>query len=225
VDASRAPELAELRAALAAAANIDDLMERTLEVVSVIDAAAAPMHARPVVVGGMAVYFWTESEAFVTHDIDVVMVVTDRLRTALTELGFEPAPDGRHWHLAGTEVFLEAPSADLDADAVVTEVELPSGRVARLLSHIDVLLDRLAEFQATGHQIVAQQILVLLSHVADHEASEVRARAVNRRVAHALDAMGRLAAEIADGREPPTSDELHEIARAAQRAEYTREEP
>lgn len=218
-------DLAELRAALEDAARIEDLAERTLEVVAVVDEVASPLGIHPVVVGGMAVYFWTESEAFVTYDIDVVMVVTDRLRATLADLGFEMSRDGRHWRLAGTEIFLEAPSADLDADAVVAEVALPSGRTARLLSHIDILLDRLAEFQATGHQIVAQQILVLLNHVSEDESPEVRARAVSRRIVHALDAMSRLAAEIADGRQPPESDELHEIARAAQRAEYTRSQP
>lgn len=219
------PRSAELRAALAEAAKIDDLAERTLEVVAVVDEVASPLGIRPVVVGGMAVYFWAANEAFVTYDIDVVMAVTDRLRAALADLGFEMSSDGRHWRLGGTEIFLEAPSADLDADAVITEVTLPSGRTARLLSHVDVLLDRLAEFQATGHQIVAQQILVLLNHLTDGEASALRLRAVGRRVVHALDAMSRLAAEIDAGREPPESDELHEIARIAQRAEYTQKQP
>ncbi|ADB52321.1 hypothetical protein [Conexibacter woesei] len=219
------PHLAELRAALADAAKIDDLAERTLEVVAVVDEVASPLGIHPVVVGGMAVYFWTENEAFVTYDIDVVMAVTDRLRATLADLGFEMSRDRRHWRLAGSEVFLEAPSADLDTDAVVTEVTLPSGRTARLLSHIDILLDRLAEFQATGHLIVAQQILVLLNHLTEEEASELRLRAASRRVVHALDAMSRLADEIAAGRKPPESDELHEIARAAQRAEYTQKQP
>lgn len=216
--------MADLRTALGDAAKIEDLAERTLEVVAIVDEVASPLGIHPVVVGGMAVYFWTENEAFVTYDIDVVMAVTDRLRATLAALGFEMSRDGRHWHLAGTEVFLEAPSAELDADAVVAEVTLPSGRTARLLSHIDVLLDRLAEFQATGHQIVAQQVLVLLNHLTEDEASELRLRAARRRVVHALDAMSRLAAEIAAGRKPPGSDELHEIARTAQRAEYTRKQ-
>ena len=120
---------------------------------------------------------------------------------------------------------MEAPSADLDADAVITEATLPSGRTARLLSHADVLLDRLAEFQATGHQIVAQQILVRLNHLTEDEASELRLRAAPRRVVHALDAMSQQAAAIAAGREPTESDEFHEIARAAQRAEYTQKQP
>lgn len=77
---------ADLRAALADAAKIDDLAERTLEVVSVVDAVAAPLGIHPVVVGGMAVYFWTADEAFVTQDIDVLMAVPERLTAALVHL-------------------------------------------------------------------------------------------------------------------------------------------
>lgn len=100
----------------------------------------------------MAVYFWTASDEFLTYDIDVVMEVPDALAAKLAELGFSRAKNGRHWLLEGTEVLLEAPSSSLDADAVVTEIELQSGRTARIISRIDVLLDRLAEFQATGHE-------------------------------------------------------------------------
>jgi len=173
--------LAELRTALANAAKLEDLAERTLEVVAIVDEVASPLGIRPVVVGGMAVYFWTADEAFVTYDIDVVMAVTDRLRATLADLGFEMSRDRRHWRLAGSEVFLEAPSADLDTDAVITEVTLPSGRTARLLSHIDVILDRLAEFQATGHQIVSQQILVLLDHLTPRRRDRRRPRAARER--------------------------------------------
>lgn len=169
----------------------------------------------------MAVYFWTEDQAFVTTDIDVVMAITDPLTTTLVALGFEKNKDGRHWHLPGTDVLLEAPSADLDGDAVVTTVDLPSGRIARVLAPEGILLDRLAEFQATGHRIVAQQAVVLLDHVPAERAADLRARAESRRVTHALEALSRLAVELAAGRTFPESDELHEIARTAERAEYT----
>jgi hypothetical protein len=89
---------------------------------------------RPVVVGGMAVYFWTASDDFFTYDIDVVMEVPEQLASTLAALGFTRTSDGRHWTLDDTEVFLEAPSARLDDDTVVTEVELPSGRTATVLS-------------------------------------------------------------------------------------------
>lgn len=213
--------LAGLRAALAEAATIEDLAERALEVVSVVEAVAAPLGVRPVVVGGMAVYFWTADEAFVTHDIDVVMAVPEALEAALSELGFERSSDRRHWRLRGSEIFIEAPSTELDRDAVVTEVTLESGRTAEILSRVDVLVDRLDEFQATGHPSVAQQILVLLQNVSPDQAVALRTRADQRRVGHALDAMTELAAEIDAGRTPPASDELHRIARASLRAEYT----
>src|SRR5829696_5426345 len=140
--------MSELRAALALAARDGDVVQRTLEVVAIVDAIAAPFGIRPVVVGGMAVYFWTARDEFLTYDIDVVMEVPDELDAKLTELGFARITDGRHWRFEDSEVLLEAPSAQLDRDATVVEVELPSGRSARVLSRVDVLLDRLAEFQA-----------------------------------------------------------------------------
>lgn len=92
-----------------------------------IEEVAAPLGIHPTVVGGMAVYFWTEGDAFVTYDIDVVMAVPDQLADILAQLGFERSRDGRHWELPGTEVLLEAPSGTLDPDAHITEVRLRPG--------------------------------------------------------------------------------------------------
>jgi hypothetical protein len=217
--------LAELRADLLRAAEIDDLAERTLEVVAVIEEAAAPLGIHPTIVGGMAVYFWTEDDAFLTYDIDVVMAVPDQLAAILAQLGFRRSSDGRHWELEGTSVLLEAPSADLDADAHVTAVKLHSGRTANVLSRIDILLDRLDEFQATGHPLVGHQSLVLLAELADEEAADLDARAGQRRVTKILAAMRRLADELPSRAQPPADDELHQIAREALRAEYSPDKP
>jgi hypothetical protein len=86
-----------------------------------------------------------------------------------------------------------------------------------------VLIDRLAEFQATGHQIVGQQVLMLLSGVSDDEAKNLDARAPDHRVGTILRTMRSLAADLAMGRAPPESDELHDIARTALKAEYSSE--
>lgn len=217
------PSLTELRADLWRAAEINDLTERTLEVVAVIEEAAAPLGIHPTLVGGMAVYFWTESDEFLTYDIDVVMAVPDPLAAILAQLGF--TRDGRHWELEGTKVLLEAPSADLDIGARVTEVKLHSGRTVRVLSRADILLDRLDEFQATGHQLVAQQVLVLLADLTEEEAADIDARASQRRVTAILAAMRRLADELPARGDVPPSHELHEIARAALRAEYSSKQP
>jgi hypothetical protein len=218
---SRSPDHAELRAELADIARKDDLVERTFEVVALVEEVAAPLGIHPVVVGGMAVYFWTAREEFVTYDIDVVMEVPRELDEHLTALGFSRVADGRHWRLEGTDVLLEAPGAQVDRDAVIAEVALPSGRTAKVLSRVDVLLDRLDEFQATGHHIVGQQVLVLIAGLSAEEDAALDARAAARRVGSVLKAMRHLAVDLASGRARPESYELHQIARDALRAEYS----
>lgn len=215
------PSLDELRTELADLARRDDLVERTLEVVALVEQVAAPLGIHPVVVGGMAVYFWTAREEFLSYDIDVVMEVPRELDEHFAALGFVRLADGRHWRLEGTDVLLEAPGSHVDRDAEITEVALPSGRSAKVLSRVDVLLDRLDEFQAGGHQIVAQQVLVLLAGLGDEEHAALDARAHARRLGVILEAMRQLADNIAAGSRQPESDELHRIAREALRAEYS----
>lgn len=92
-----------------------------------------------------------------------------------------------------------------------------------MLSRVDVLLSRLEEFQATGHRYVAEQVLVLLSGLTDHEWAAAAARAKARRLSVALDGMRAMESEISAGRRPPpTPDVWHEIARTFMRAEYDR---
>jgi hypothetical protein len=210
-----------LRAEVARAATIDDLAERTLEIVALVEAVAAPIGIHPVVIGGMAVYFWTGRDEFVTYDIDVAMPVSDKLGVKLTELGFARALDGRHWTLTGTDTLLEAPTSYLDTDAKFFEVKLRSGRTAKVLSRVDILMDRLDEFQATGHETSAQQSLALLADLSDDEATELHRRAAGRGIVRVLDAVRKIAANIATGGAPPDSGELHEIARAALQSEYS----
>lgn len=176
-------------------------------------------------VGGIAVYFWTATDEFITYDIDVVMEVPDALAKKLAELGFVRAAGGRHWILEGTDVYLEAPSSRLDADAVVAEIELPSGRTARVASRVDMLIDRLDEFQATGHEIPAKQALALLAGLTTEEINELDRRAASRRVEAVLQATRQLAEELRAGHTPPDSGELHEIARNALRSQYSPDKP
>lgn len=134
----------------------------------------------------------------------------------------------------GEPIAILAPSAKLGELQVpawtptrsLTEVALPSGRTASVLSRVDVLLDRLDELQATGHLIVGQQVLALLAGMSDTEAADLEARAATRRVTTILATMRALADEIASGRrEPPESDELHEIAQTALNDEYAPRRP
>lgn len=67
------------------------------------------------------------------------MEVPSTLAEKLAELGLARTTDRRHWRLEGTEILLEAPSAQLDRDAVVTEIKRtarnrPHGTPSRVLS-------------------------------------------------------------------------------------------
>jgi len=214
-------DIETLRTEIAHAAQIEDLAERTLEIVAIIASVSAPMGIHPVVVGGMAVYFWTERDEFITHDVDVVMPVPNSLAVKLAELGFLRAPDGRHWTLEGTDILLEAPSTYLDSDAEFLEVKLRSGRKAKILSRVDILMDRLDEFQATGHETPAQQALALLADLSADEVVDIDLRATRRGVVAILNAVRRIAADMATGSPRPDSGELHAIARAALRDDYS----
>lgn len=213
-------DVGALRAEIARAARIGNLTERTLEIIAILESVAAPWGIHPIVIGGMAVYFWTERDEFVTHDVDVAMPIPGKLATRLVELGFVRGPDGRHWSLEGTDILLEAPTSHLDSDAEFFEVKLRSGRRAKVLSRVDILMDRLDEFQATGHETPAQQALALLADLSDEEVLEIDRRAASRRITNILQAVRRIAADIAAGGPSPDSGELHEIARAALQGEY-----
>jgi hypothetical protein len=212
-----------LRAEVARASRAPSLVDRTFEVIAIVELVAAPLGIHPVIVGGMAVYFWTASDEFLTYDIDVVMEVPDELSERLAELGFLGTAGGRHWTLEGTDIFLEAPSSRLDADAVVSEIKLQSGRTATVISRVDVLIDRLDEFQATGHETPAKQALALLVGLSEEETHDLDSRAPNRRVNSILKAIRQLADELRAGRAPDSSN-FHEIARTAMQTEYPRNE-
>jgi hypothetical protein len=124
-----------------------------------------------------------------------------------------------------TDLAERTPSAHLDVDAVVTEIELQSGRTAKVISRVDVLLDRLDEFQATGHETAAQQALALLAGLSETEDADIDARAANRKVGTILKVMRDLAENLKSGGPPPDSGELHQIAREALRAEYALRRP
>jgi hypothetical protein len=120
---------------------------------------------------------------------------------------------------------LRAELARVAKTADVAEIELHSGRTARIVSRVDILLDRLAEFQATGHETPAQQALALLGGLSQAEAEDLDARAPDRRVGVILKVFRRLAEDLNAGGPPPDSGELHEIAREALRAEYAPKGP
>jgi hypothetical protein len=153
-------ELEALRRELQRTAQIPDLTEQMLEVVGIVDAALAPVGVRPVVVGGLAVAYWTTG-LYMTDDIDLVMPGAGEANGRLAALGFERG--GRHWYLPGRDTPLEAAGSTLELDAEgYVEVELRSGRAVRVQEGGAVLLLRMRNFVATGDADLFRQCLLLV---------------------------------------------------------------
>jgi hypothetical protein len=179
-------DLDGLRVELQRTADISDRTEQMLEIAGIVDAALRAIEIRPIVVGGLAVAYWTTG-LYLTGDIDVVMPQSAQIEERLAALGFER--DGRFWTLPGRDPVFEAPGSTLELDPNGhIEVELASGRTIRIQQVEEVLLLRLAEFVATGNADVFQQCLWLLG-VSGLDRERLRARADDESLSRALDAL------------------------------------
>jgi hypothetical protein len=171
------------RAELERALALENETERKLAVVSVIDGETQQIGFRAVVIGGLAVEFWTRG-AYATADIDLYLPHGPAVLQLLSPLGFERS--GRHYVLPGHDVFVEAPGPSFPADTEeVYEVTLRSGFVVPVLSAADVLVDRLHQFVAGGHADVAEQAVALLG-AEELDRTQLEARVEEERLRSAL---------------------------------------
>jgi hypothetical protein len=204
-------DLDALRRELKQTAQIPDQTEQMLEVAAIVDAAVAAIGPRPIVVGGLAVAYWTTG-LYLTGDIDVVMPVTGLTNQRLAALGFER--EGRFWFLPGRETMFEAPSSALEFNPDgFTEVQLRSGRAVRIQDVEEIVLLRLDRFVKSGNADVFRQCLLLLGTGAiDPERLERRAEEQSLR--RAVDALRDVAAGIAQRSVSLDHQEIEELARS-----------
>ena len=111
------PNLTALMAELLEVASIADPTERLLEVAAVISEALSDLEVQPVVVGGLALAYWSNSDEFITGDIDVIVPRLPELPRRMKALGF--AQQGREWILPGYDVSFEVPGEVLEPGARV----------------------------------------------------------------------------------------------------------
>ena len=98
------PNRRDLEAALA----LENATERKLAVASLIDQLAQRIDWRAIVIGGLAVEFWTRG-LYSTTDIDLYLPHGPAVDDLFAELGFRK--EGRHWVLPEHEIFVEAPAS------------------------------------------------------------------------------------------------------------------
>lgn len=186
--------------------------ERKLAVVSLIDELVQRIGWRAIVIGGLAVEFWTDG-AYTTTDVDLYLPHGPAVDDLLTELGF--VKEGRHWVLREYELFIEAPASFPAEEEEAAEVKLSSGDKVLVLSIEDVIIDRLHQFVSGGHRdVVEQGMTLLLSDEVDH--GRLRRRAESERLSRALIELERLV-QRARKDERIESYELQEIAKRLQR--------
>lgn len=196
------------RSELDQALTLENTTERKLAVASLVDEVISDLGFRAIVIGGVAVEFWTHGE-YSTTDIDLYLPHGPAADERLALLGFRR--EGRHWSLPEHELFIEAPASFPDANEEVAEVELSNGRRALVLAPEDVLMYRLHEFVATGHADVAEQSVALLN-APDTDHPRAAKRAEEEGLLEALAESERLSQRLRRSEEIPAF-EIHEIAR------------
>jgi hypothetical protein len=196
------------RAELAQVLALSREIERKLGVASLIDELVRDLGFRAIVIGGVAVEFWTHG-AYSTTDLDLYLPHGPAVDDRLALLGF--ARPGRHWVHPEHDLFVEAPASFPAPNEEVTEIELSDGRKALVLSPEDVLIYRLHEFVATGHPDVGEQSIALLA-APDLDRSRLVRRAEEERLSNAVDTVELLKRRLERG-ETIEPYEFHDAAR------------
>jgi hypothetical protein len=199
------------RGELEAALSLENEIERKLAVAALIDELIRDFGFRAIVIGGVAVEFWTHGE-YSTTDLDLYLPHGPAVDDRLALLGFRK--EGRHWVLPEHDLFVEAPASFPAEDEEVAEVSLPNGRTALVLAPEDVLVYRLHEFVATGHREIASQSVSLLT-APGVDRKRLARRTEQEGLSEALAELEKLAERIASG-EALEAYELEEIAKRLQ---------
>ena len=172
------------------------------------------------VVGGLALAYWSNSDEFITGDIDVVVPRIPELPERLEALGF--AQQGREWVLPGYDVSFEAPGEELEPGDEAEWAELGSERRVKILSIEDILLWRLREWVHWHHISGFHQAAHLL--VSDEiDTDRLDRRGQDEGLTRALAELRRLTTEIETGRSVEEW-EIAELGKDIERQSYSAED-
>ena len=136
---------------LAAALALNHPTERKLAVVALIDEHAQRLGFRAIVIGGLAVEFWTHG-AYATSDIDLYLPHGPAVDDFFAELGFEKR--GRHWVHEAAGLFIEAPASFPAADEEVARCRL---RVDRPFSFVRRRTCSFIGWRSSSERVTATQ--------------------------------------------------------------------
>jgi hypothetical protein len=140
-----------LRELLQGLARIEDPLRRRLFVTGVVTKALQAEGITPVLVGGLAIDFYTYG-GYGTVDIDLVAGGRETIRRVLAGLGFAKPFGDRNWYLEKEGIVLEVPDEVLAGSRErVMEVEV-NGLPVYVIGIEDLILDRVEGYDATASQ-------------------------------------------------------------------------
>jgi len=133
----------ELDKLLAKAKGIGSPLEKKLFFTAVVTEALKDEEAKPIIVGGTAVEFYTLG-GYSTLDLDLVYKRREILEKLLQKLGFKKY--GRHWYKEDLDLAVEIPGLALTgSEDRLTRIEM-EGIAAYMIGIEDIVADRLSAY-------------------------------------------------------------------------------
>ncbi len=130
----------ELEELLAKAKEIKSSLDKKLYFTAILTEALKGEGAKPIIVGGTAVEFYTLG-GYSTLDLDLVYEKREALEKLLQGLGFKRY--GRHWYEEGPDLAIEVLSSTLTGSMdKLTKIEI-DGITAYMIGIEDIIADRL----------------------------------------------------------------------------------
>lgn len=173
-----------------------DRLKKRLLFMGLVTDKLADKDGKPVVVGGMAVEFYTAG-GYATADIDLVYP-SEPLDAVLMELGLRR--EGRYWYSEEMGIVVEAPDAFLDAQAKEHLVDVKIDDFSVLILGVeDLIVDRLNAFvhwKSSDDGNWARELIAI--HDADIDWAYLEIAASENKVGAALK---KLTGEVREGKD------------------------
>ncbi len=187
-----------LKSELKKAANLSDLIERNISIAAIIAEALRSVNQDPILVGGVAVEYYTQG-GYSTADIDLVSEGGRDLVQVMESLGFEKI--GKDFIQKTLKIYVEFPSRHLKSSELSSKIQIGK-KILRIISLEDLLIDRLCAFKFWQSAVDGLNSLLLLEH-SELDLDRLELRAKEEKVLDALSALKELREEIIRKKIPP----------------------
>ena len=160
--------------------SIQDINKRRLYLVGLLTKELEGGKARPIVVGGCALEFYTTG-GYSTGDVDVIFPHTELLDSVLSKWGFRK--EGRHWISSDLDMYIKSPASSLGGGdpARITRVRIEEVD-AYVIGVEDLIIDRLnaaVHSQSEDDRYWAKELIYIHGPMIDMDYLRKRASADN----------------------------------------------